>query len=124
MYCSVCGERLNESDKYCSNCGTPLQQPISKESNNLKIISIIVGVVALLTMSSIIFAPLAIIEGIVGLILALLALKKGRNTAGIILNSVSIFLSIMIVILFVQIFISIANIIESSNYNYEYHEHI
>ena len=73
MYCSKCGEKLNDDALFCCKCGAPTQQPQSQtytnnysqaqnvlyaapRSNNTKIIIIVAIVAATLIIMSIIFA--------------------------------------------------------------------
>lgn len=36
IYCSQCGEKVDENDKYCSNCGTELKKSIPDETKKEK----------------------------------------------------------------------------------------
>ena len=39
MYCENCGEKLNEDDAYCGNCGTPVKKyriPEKRIGNGLR----------------------------------------------------------------------------------------
>ena len=36
MYCENCGEKLNEDDAYCGNCGTPVKKTPNPRKKNWK----------------------------------------------------------------------------------------
>lgn len=52
MYCSNCGDRVSNNDRFCANCGAVLEGRIKRPKKNLKnfcgFVSIVLGVVAFL----------------------------------------------------------------------------
>lgn len=120
MYCSNCGNKLNSNDKFCSNCGNSINKKEklvedTKESENkasgLKIASIVLGSIAILGNLVIIGTPLSIFLAISGLIIAIISCcKKEKNIIGIVLNGISLLLSI----LFISFIIKIVKFIPST----------
>lgn len=99
MLCTNCGSKINKNDNFCVSCGSKIVRPkdevkkinnlpTSKANNSFKTVSIILGIISIITCFTIIISlPLAII----GLILAFKARETDRNfIAGIILNIVGI----------------------------------
>ena len=97
MYCTNCGNKLSEKEKYCTTCGHPVENKVSS-SNQIKDnnLSLILGI-----LSCILFAvpfisiPLAIASIIIGI-----QKKESKKTpVGIILGVISIFLTALSIIL-------------------------
>lgn len=134
MYCNQCGGKLLGSEKYCPNCGKLLDanKTITIDSNNegTRSASIILGILSLVGVFIFIFAPVSLILAIIGLILAIKANKVYKNTAGIIINTISLFLSFIItsIIALIVVFsydiikndLNIFNNFDIYNYNHEY----
>ena len=118
MYCSNCGTKIEEGNTFCTNCGqnidgTPPQEPIQNNNpqtgNNpsqnspvqgTAVASLIIGVIAV-TLSFIIslfVLPLSIMGFVLGISCKQ---KSGAKTAGIILNSVSVLIGIIVLIIYV-----------------------
>ena len=95
MYCVNCGNKCNEGEKYCTQCGSPLE--IEESSNNTKTdSSLITGILACLFFSvPIISIPLAVISIIMG---ANYKKGSGKTSAGLILGIISLILSVLITI--------------------------
>lgn len=109
MYCIKCGNKLVGNELYCTKCGekvnSNVEVTVNKKSNSSKkTASIVLGILSLAGTFLIIFAPIAFILSIIGLILAIIANKKEDNVMGIILNSIglliSLFLSVIIILFF------------------------
>ena len=100
MFCNKCGSKLNEKDKFCTYCGSPVEQE-KKEDNVAEIVADVVEEVNvetstqqeepvrkkvhglglagfIVTLASFVFTgtPLLIPSLIVGLILSAVAMKK------------------------------------------------
>ena len=130
MYCTNCGNKLNDTDKFCVNCGEKrtIVENINVNNNNinnnnngsngLKIASIILGTISIGGSLLFIFAPFCFILSIIGLILGICALKKGKNVSGILLNSIGFVLSIIITIFIVLAFIFMFEHVDMDNYDY------
>ena len=104
MYCSNCGAK-NDGNNYCIKCGNKLENTnnvnnnvMREESNGFKIASIVLGILGIIGSILIIFSPISFILSLVGLILGIVASKKVRNISGIVLNSIGLFLSIIIIV--------------------------
>ncbi|MBQ2872836.1 MAG: zinc ribbon domain-containing protein [Bacilli bacterium] len=106
MYCSNCGEK-NNNNKFCTNCGINLKPIKTKEDSGLKIASIILGGLGIFANLTIIFSFFGFVVSLIGLILGIITIKKEKNIIGIVLNSVSLFLSIIMISIFIIIFRSI-----------------
>lgn len=107
MYCNKCGTRLNMGDKFCPGCGSVVENQgyngtvtnnnptVSKDGN--KTASIVLGILGLGGSLLVIFSPVALILSIIGLVLAIKANKNTDNIAGIVLNAIGLFFSVIIV---------------------------
>ena len=105
MYCDRCGNRLMGYEKYCPNCGNVIgekeevkvvndNENRSTESNRSA--SIVLGGLSLGGVLLGIFAPISLILSIIGLVLAIKSNKNSKNTVGIVLNGIGLFLSFII----------------------------
>lgn len=120
MFCSKCGKEIEKGAKFCAGCGEKVtakketikaekvekevkevkkvEEPkttATQESSGLGIAGMIIGIISFLLSWSIVF----ILLPVVGLILSLCAKgKKGFKITGIILNALSIAISIIILI--------------------------
>lgn len=103
MYCNNCGTKINNDNKFCTNCGINLKPIKAKEDSTLKIASIILGGIGIFANLTIIFSLIGFVISLIGLILGIIATKKEKNIIGIVLNSVAIFLSITMVSIFILI---------------------
>ena len=104
MCCQKCSQILTGNEKYCPQCGKKINyssdyQAITiKEKNsteNMRSASIALGIISLIGLSLFIFSPISLILSLIGLIFAI---KANKNTAGIILNAISLFLAVIITI--------------------------
>ena len=84
MYCTKCGFK-NEGNSYCSNCGNKLENvvvnnnvKVNDNSNGLKTASIVLGILGIVGSVLIIFVPVGFVLSLIGLILGIIATKKGR----------------------------------------------
>jgi hypothetical protein len=131
MYCQKCGKELKKTSKYCTECGTivdnnnnqnnqsvtPIQPTsttaITQPNKSLAVASMVIGIISLFVGT--IFAALPI----VGLVLGLMYKGKcSEKTAGIVLNIISLVITILFTIFFI-IFITTAN----SNTEYDYNRY-
>lgn len=132
VYCTNCGNKLNDNDKFCTSCGEKRDRiVINKNTDNvngnsvrrndsgMKIASIVLGSISILAALMFIFAPVGLLLSIIGLVLGLCALKKGKNVVGILLSSIGLVLSIGITVFIVCMFIFMFNEIDTNNYQYE-----
>jgi len=100
MYCKNCGTENEKETKYCVKCGKEL----SKKSEGLGTASMIIGIISIVL--SFIITVITLPLSITGLVLGIVnKAKGGKKISGIILNAISIFLSIALV--FVYLFIGI-----------------
>lgn len=125
MYCSNCGTK-NEGNKFCVKCGNKLNVvssnntndnvSVKKETSGLKTASIILGILGIVGALVVIFAPVSLILTIIGLILGIVATKKVKNVSGIVLNSVGLFLSIIMLGLFILVIMFATEEYDNNNY--------
>ena len=119
MNCDKCNCKLSGYMNYCPNCGKRinneviLASDIDRSFENKRVASIVLGIISLLGVSILIFAPVSFILSFIGLILAIIVNKNVRNSAGIILNAISLFLSAIICIFFVLFIFFSYNIIDN-----------
>ena len=130
MYCQNCQNILTGNENYCPNCGLKIHDKniynnkpidITPSTENVRSASIILGGLALGGICLGIFAPVSLILSIIGLILALKANSNVKNTIGITLNAIAIFLSFIIttfIALVVYFIISESYEIPNLNYNH------
>ena len=104
MKCNFCGTNLNGYEKYCHNCGSKVVSEnttideFHKSTESARSTSIVLGVISLIGLFFIIFTPISLILSFIGLILAIKSNHNSKNTAGIIINGVSLFLSVVFMI--------------------------
>ena len=134
MFCSKCGNKLTEGAAFCPSCGAPTgvtqvtpvtaqpvyYMPYKKPGNGLSIAGMVLGIIAAVySFSAIIVACTTEYTYAIGLtifqtILALVGLplsiagmtkcKSGKNISGVILNSITLVISIIIFICVVSIY--------------------
>lgn len=137
MYCHNCSNRLFGTEKYCPECGTP----VSKEYENKKVIdvsedsgvstensrsaSVALGIISLVGVTFGIFAPITLVLSIIGLVLAIKSNRNVKNTVGIVLNSIALFLSFIVtsfiafvIMIFIGIFDDLPNEIDIPKYDH------
>ena len=118
MYCDKCNNRLMGIEKYCPECGNPVNNNIKENTDiknnkninnveNYRSASIALGIISLVGVFLGIFAPISLVLSIIGLIFAIKSNKNVKNTIGIVLNSISLFIS-MIITLFIALVIYLA----------------
>ena len=146
MKCKFCNSDLKEEDKFCRNCGAPVEKvkkgrkkkeeekaevkeepiqnvppvaPVQKtESNGLAVASIVIGAL------SFVFGWIIWILPVVGLILGICCKKKcTEKTVGIILNSIACFLVTIIVIMFILIGLFVRTVVSNVS-DSDLNEHI
>lgn len=131
MFCIKCGKEVAEGNKFCTNCGAPMEEK-EKEVNNdtlsysqnptMQTTSNPTPTVTntnansgtgdgkatasiVLGIVSIVFAfGIGFITSIIGLILGICSKKSGKKTAGIILNAIALALSIIVPIIVINMF--------------------
>ena len=102
MYCNNCGNNLKGTENYCPGCGKridnkmPVDEFTKTSTENYRTSSIILGGLSLGGLFLLIFAPLSLILSIIGLICAIKSNRNSKNTAGLVLNGISLFLSFII----------------------------
>ena len=106
MYCDRCGNRLMGYEKYCPNCGNTIKDNVkdidiandnmNKSTEGNRSASIVLGGLSLGGVFLGIFAPISLILSIIGLVLAIKSNKNSKNTVGIVLNAIGLFLSFII----------------------------
>ena len=106
MYCDRCGNRLMGYEKYCPNCGNAIKDNVkdidiasdsmNKSTEGNRSTSIVLGGLSLGGVFLGIFAPISLILSIIGLVLAIKSNKNSKNTVGIVLNGIGLFLSFII----------------------------
>ena len=105
MVCVKCGKEVKDGTKFCTNCGTEVQEKDDKltytqntstpasttesTGDGKGTASLVLGIV------SFVVPCVGFITSIVGLILGICAKKSGKKTAGIILNSIALGLIII-----------------------------
>ena len=105
MKCSKCGNKVNDEDIFCKQCGNRVRGVTEKKQDNtLAIISCVLGGLSFL------FGALFFPISIIGLILGICQKEKTPlKTIGIILNSIGLFISIIVVTLFISFVVNVKN---------------
>jgi len=96
FYCSSCGELINGKVEVCPKCGLKYNFLARIIGGGYSVASLILGIFGL------IFLGALVIPEIIGLILGIKGLKtdkKGMAVVGIVLNSIQIFLLIIIAVI-------------------------
>lgn len=132
MFCKYCGQKLNEGDEFCTNCGAKkdsnsgVQQNINNNQPNMNnngvnnnpnnmqvpnktsataIVSLVLGILSLFLCFFINLFTLPL--SITGIILGIITKEKGgMKIAGIILNLLSIIISILIIVFIGALFMT------------------
>ena len=113
MYCHNCNNRLYGTENYCPNCGVSLKEEnkaivdnsntVDNSTEGSRSASIVLGGLSLGGVFLGIFAPISLILSIIGLVLAIKANKNVKNTIGIVLNGIGLFLSALITIFIILV---------------------
>ena len=113
MYCTNCGNKLKPEQNYCTNCGTATKDRVYAQPNNFNssnatfhqkennngTVSLVLGILTLLFFSQpLISIALAIISIIIG---KKYQKETGNKTAGPLLATIGLILSILIIIVIV-----------------------
>ena len=135
MFCNKCGNKMNDNDKFCNNCGSPidnldntvsnssismnLKKQKSSQKDNYGLISLILGIIAIVLVF--IYPVFNILIAIIGLVFGIISKTKDiKKTIGIILNSISI--AITIVLMIIGVFAIIFGLSDSGIINDLYNE--
>ena len=125
MYCSSCGNKLEDNSKFCPKCGHEMnnnvktyESEVDKSIEGKRTASIVLGILSLVGVFILVFAPISFVLAIIGLILAIKSNKVVKNTAGIVMNAIGLFLSFIIVSILALIIIFSYNIIRTGPVDY------
>ena len=127
MFCSSCGNKIDNDIRFCPNCGHKINDininnsyvsDIDKSIEGKRTASIVLGILSLVGIFIMIFAPISFILAIIGLILAIRVNKVVKNTAGIVLNAIGLFLSFIIISIIALVLIFSYNIIRNGPVDY------
>ena len=118
MNCINCGEKVEAKNNYCPNCGHKISENVTpkvetyvdKTIENNRTASIVLGIISIAGVLLVVFSPISLILSVIGLILAIKSNKSINNTAGIILNGISLFLSFVATAIIIFIFIIAINV--------------
>ena len=116
MFCENCGTRLASDEKYCPNCGNEIKKnnivtsQSKTESNGKKTASIVLGIISLAGIFFVVFSPISLILSLIGLIIGIKAHKETSNVAGIVLNAIGLFISVIITAIIAFIIMIIVNV--------------
>ena len=108
-FCPKCGNKVENNCSFCTKCGMNLinntnnyngnNNVVKSEGSSTRVASIVLGILGILGAVLFIFAPISLILSIIGLILGIIATKKCRNVAGIVLSSIGLFISLIMCVL-------------------------
>ena len=118
-YCDNCGKELKNKSIYCEECGKK-QVEITDTNESLGTVSLVLGIISLVL---VFFVNISIFPvALIGLIFGIICKSKTRKkNTGIILNSISLVLSIIIFIVFMIFIVFFAFIDEIANdHNYDW----
>ena len=106
MYCNNCGTENEKETKYCVKCGKEL----APKSEGLGTASMVIGIISIVL--TLIINILTLPLSLTGLVLGIVnKAKGGKKVSGIVLNAISIVLSILILIVFLFIGIGIFGLV-------------
>lgn len=126
MYCTSCGSRIGADSNFCSECGSKLEYGytgsidnnvntvVKSDSCGMKIASIVLGILGIIGTFFVFLSPVSLILTIVGLIFGIISMKTCNNVVGIVLNSIGLFLSVIIISFLA--FLVIAFVTDNSDY--------
>lgn len=107
MYCSNCGNKLEEGALFCGNCGTKvgaennaIKSTSTEKKDSKDLISLILGICSFLLgwLLNIFMLPVSI----VGLILGIKSKENGaKKIIGIILNILAILIELLVIVSFI-----------------------
>lgn len=112
MKCSKCGESVKEGDMFCHHCGNQVRGTTEKKPDiTFAIISVVLGGLSFL------FGALFFPISIIGLILGICQKEKTPlKTVGIVLNSIGLFISIIVFVLFISFIVNVKNnVVDNKN---------
>lgn len=129
MYCTNCGKKQEDNNKFCTSCGNNFQNninestPIVTNKSNNETSSIILGILSIVFSAAFIIAiPL----GIISIVSGNNAKKEGNKNTGGILGAIGLILSGFFIIMITLVVISIVNYAEIHDDYYkndnQYHE--
>ena len=102
MNCNNCGNNLKGNENYCPGCGKridskmPIDEFSKTSTENYRTASIVLGGLSLGGVVLFVLAPVSLILSIIGLICAIKSNKNSKNTVGLVLNGIGLFLSFII----------------------------
>jgi len=114
MYCKNCGNNLNQGEKFCTNCGTRIDNIQNQQGsiNNINTqiksswkntVALVIGIISLVLVF--IFQIFTIPLSIVGIVFGILSLKNNKkHFVGLILNIASLVLAVPILIFYSFVF--------------------
>ena len=131
--CSKCGKKLKKGELFCGECGTKVKKGTKKETpkkdakakketpkkevktnkdnkEGLLVASLVIGIIAIIfaAVLNILIVPLAVLGLIFGIV-GKSSKGNGKKIAGIILNSLSIFIGILVFSIIVAFVVSVIN---------------
>lgn len=112
MKCSKCGESVKDGDMFCHHCGNQVRGTTEKKPDiTFAIISVVLGGLSFL------FGALFFPISIIGLILGICQKEKTPlKTVGIVLNSIGLFISIIVFTLFISFIVNVKNnVVDNKN---------
>lgn len=120
-FCEYCGEKIIEGDLYCLKCGNRQENVSVVKSKKtgtegLSTASLVLGIISLVLsfIINIFILPLALI----GLILGIVGkVHNGRKYSGIVLNVIAMIVAVIVFILWIVLFVYVADNYDENNYN-------
>ena len=120
--CSKCGKKLKKGELFCSECGTKIKnsntntkketnkKPVKKNKEGLLTASLVIGIISIIfsAILNVLIVPLAILGLIFGIV-GKSSKGKGKKIAGIVLNSLALFIAIIVFSIIMAFVVSIAN---------------
>ena len=104
IFCSSCGMNIKKLAEICPKCGVR----IKKTGDGFSVASLVLGIVGL------VFFGGLVIPGILGFVFGIIGIKsekRGMAIAGIVLNSIQIFIIIFFIILIILIPLTILRVL-------------
>ncbi len=116
MYCDNCHNSLMGNEIYCPKCGRRVNNELMnsemKSTESARSTSIVLGIISIFCIFFGIFIPVALVLSIIGLVLAIKSNSNVKNTPGIVINAITLFISAIFTLIIALIIIFSFNTIK------------
>lgn len=128
-FCENCGDKVSTDDKFCSKCGKVQKIDVNKEkpknikvtktssSEGLGVVSMVLGIISFVFsfIINLFIVPVALIGLTLGIVNKA---SGGKKVSGIVLNLISIFISITVFIIWIVLLVYAVDKYDENSYSY------